>query len=905
MPKKVFEFAKELDMKPLDLVEKLKDMGFSVRNHMNSLKDDEVVKALSIFKEADDEAKKAAPKKKTKRKVTKKVAKKKKVTKKALETVKAKSDEDKETSVKEVEKVVSAEKKTTKKTATVRKTVLRRKAAKDKVQEESSSFLSELVSDDNFNIESGATTQTKVDKQHSFTPVYIPEDEVQESPEGQIKEQGGSVAADKKKPRGLQIVSTADVVEKKPGQDKVAVRPKTGAAEADQGESDKKKRIGGLAAMMAKPKVGTSKNRELAQFRADEEMKTYTVGILGKAVYTPIGRKKIYSGSKRETKKTEVKESKRYIVINGSCTGKELAQKLQIKFNKLCERCLEMNLLIDQEDFFGIILASEIAELYDYRVRDKAFDEESIIEGNTEEMEEGKSKKNDFPLRDPIVTVMGHVDHGKTTLLDYIRETKVASGEAGGITQHIGAYSVKVKDSQITFLDTPGHAAFSRIRERGANITDIVILIVAADDGVMPQTKESIRFCQRAEVPMIIAVNKIDKDGVNPDRVKQELMEFNITPEEWGGDTQFIGISALKGDGIDDLLEAIALQTEIMELKANPKGNIKGVVIESRVEQGRGPVCTVLVQEGTLKKGNYVVAGETYGRARSLMDYSGNILASAGPSTPVQILGLDEAASPGDTINVVKNERECKKIVENRIDDRKKLAAVQTEKVSLEDFFATAQITEEKKVLKLIIRTDVQGSFEAIKTSIEAIGNAEVGVAVIDGGVGAISDKDVMLASSAQGYVIGFNMRPVTSARRLAEEKGVDIKNYSIIYELINDITLALEGMLEPDQIEKYIGRAEVKDLFVIPKIGTIAGSSVVDGKIQRGCNIRLIRDGKTVYEGKMSSLKRFKDDVKEVGNGLECGISLENYNDIKVSDLFEAYNLEEKKRKLEIETAL
>ncbi|HLW57208.1 MAG TPA: translation initiation factor IF-2, partial [Bacteriovoracaceae bacterium] len=440
-------------------------------------------------------------------------------------------------------------------------------------------------------------------------------------------------------------------------------------------------------------------------------------------------------------------------------------------------------------------------------------------------------------------------------------------------------------------------------RQRGANVTDIVVLVVAADDGVMPQTVESIKFCRNADVPIIVAVNKIDKPTANPDKVKQGLMEHNLLPEDWGGDTQYVHVSAHTGEGIDDLLEAIQLQAEIMELRENPKGAAEGVVIESKVEVGRGPVATILVQRGTLNKGDAIVVGETYGRARSLMDFSGKMLNSAGPSTPVQILGLNTVPSPGDILNVVKNEREAQKVVDNRINERKALSNTTVEKktVSLEDFFATAQNNSEaeKKILNLIIRSDVQGSYEAIVNALEKLGNDEVSVSVIGGGVGAITDNDVNLAASTGGFILGFNMRPVTTARRLAEEKGVDIKTYSIIYELINDVTLALEGMLTPEKVEKYIGRAQVRDTFSIPKVGTIAGTAVIDGKIERGCSIRLLRDGKIIYDGRLSTLKRFKDEVKEVKTGYECGMALENFNDIKVDDLIEAYIMEDKKRTL------
>ena len=582
--------------------------------------------------------------------------------------------------------------------------------------------------------------------------------------------------------------------------------------------------MGALSQVVAKGRGG---KRDLTQLRADEEMKSYGV-IIGKVNYTPVGRKKVFLGASAQTELTEVKEEKRYVNIQGNTTGAELAKKLKVKFKDFAAKALELNLLIKSSDYLGVGLAQELAELYNYRVRDTSFKEDSLIKE--------QAQAEDLPLRSPVVAIMGHVDHGKTTLLDSIRKAKIAASEAGGITQHVGAYQVSVGDQKITFLDTPGHAAFAAMRQRGANVTDIVILVVAADDGVMPQTKESIQFCQQAGNPIIVAVNKMDKAGAKPDRIQQELVEFGLIPEAWEGDTQYAYISALKGEGLDDLLETVKLVAEMQELKSDPAGRAEGVVIESRVATGRGPMATILVQKGTLHQGDYLVVGETYGRSRSLMDFEGKPLREAEPGVPVQILGLQEAPSPGDTINVVKNEREAKKIAENRINKRKQLANIKAQpKLSLEDFFSSvSENKEEKKTLKLIARADVQGSFEAIKNSLEGLGNEEVSVEVIGGGVGAITDNDVMMASGSSGYIIGFNMRPVTSARRLAEEQGVDIKTYSVIYELIDDMRAALEGLLDPEQVETYIGRATVKEVFVIPKKGTIAGSSVIDGKIKR-----------------------------------------------------------------------
>ncbi|MDO9181970.1 MAG: translation initiation factor IF-2 [Bacteriovorax sp.] len=723
-----------------------------------------------------------------------------------------------------------------------------------------------------------------VDRPHRFTPIYTPSKDphFKEAQEAKAKEEAAR-RPQASAPKVLGVGTAQEEEDKKRGE-----------------EEENKKRLGGLASMMTGKKVIASKAQAITMSRAEEELRSYTaLSGTGRPIYTQIMRKKDFLGATQQTERTEVKESKRVIVIHKGSELGELARKLSLKFKDLVDECLKLNLLIKETDYVGPSLAADICALFGYRVEDKAFNEEKII-GRAVVSDDLKST---FPTRPPVVAIMGHVDHGKTTLLDSIRKAKVASGEAGGITQHIGAYSVEVEGGkQVTFLDTPGHAAFAAMRQRGAHATDIVVLVVAADDGVMPQTKESIKFCENAGVPIIIAVNKMDKPGANPDNVKRELTEFNLMPEDWGGQTQYVHVSALKGTGIDELLDAILLQAEILDLRANPKAEVEGVVIESKIEPGRGPIATLLIQNGTLHKGDYLVVGETFGRARSLTDHLGAQLNDAGPSTPVQILGLEGTPAPGDRLNIVKSEREAKKIAENRIQERKLLAAApEKKKVSLEDFFANAaKEGEEQKFLNLIIRSDVQGSYEAIKSALETLGNAEVAVKVIAGGVGPITDSDVQMGATSGGFVIGFNMRPVTSARKMAEDKGVDIKNYSVIYELINDVKLALEGLLDPEFVEEFIGRAEVREVFNIPKAGVIAGSYVVDGKIAQGCNIRLLRNGKIMHDGKLSSLKRFKDDVKEVKNGYECGISLEGYSDIKAADIFEAYLMIQKKRTLD-----
>jgi translation initiation factor IF-2 len=879
MAKKVYELANEIGVGAIDLVEKLKSMGFNVRNHMASLTDDEVAKAKAAYEAPAQKAgpvKKAVVRKVVKREAPVAAPEAEKVEEAPTAVVAAPpvagpvatepSSDDSKPKVVTVKRKTKAQKEEEDKRALEAKEEAAAQAAAEQAARESRENMT--AADYNTTRSREPKKDYYEEKRHTFTPIYVPEEKKEDSAE--------------KKPFDARL------------------QPRRPEEEGMSDEDRDKKRMGDLAAAMGKK--GTAGKRDLTVIRADEEMK-YATALVGKTIYTPAKKKKMYSGPTQKTLITEVKESKRVVQVHGVITAQDLAHKLGVRFEAFANKLLQLNLLVRADDYIGVKLAGEISALYNYRVEDVAFSEEAVLNKKVGE------DKSQYPTRNPIITIMGHVDHGKTSLLDYIRKEKVASGEAGGITQHIGAYSVEVNDATLTFLDTPGHAAFGAMRQRGANVTDIVVLVVAADDGVMPQTEESIRFCKNAGVPIIVAVNKIDKPAANPDKVKQGLTEFELLPEDWGGQTQYVNVSALTGEGIDNLLEAIQLQAEIMDLRENPKGAAEGVVIESKVETGRGPVATILVQKGTLAKGDAIVVGETSGRARSLMDFSGKMLNEAGPSTPVQILGLDSVPSPGDILNVVKNEREAAKIVANRVNERKALEGtnVEVKKVSLEDFFATAQNNSEaeKQVLKLIVRADVQGSYEAIKTAVAQLGNSEVSVEVIGGGVGAITDSDVNLAANSQGFILGFNMRPVTSARRIAEEKGVDIKTYSIIYELINDVTLALEGMLSPEKVEKYIGRAQVRETFNIPKVGTIAGTAVIDGKIERGCNIRLLRDGKIIYDGRLSTLKRFKDEVKEVKNGYECGMALENFNDVKVEDLIEAYIMEEKKRTLSSEATL
>ncbi len=510
------------------------------------------------------------------------------------------------------------------------------------------------------------------------------------------------------------------------------------------------------------------------------------------------------------------------------------------------------------------------------------------------EDEEGEDEHKEE--RPPVVTIMGHVDHGKTTLLDSIRNTKVTEGEAGGITQHIGAYQITDNNKKITFLDTPGHAAFTTMRARGAKITDITILVVAADDGVMPQTVEAINHAKAAEVPIIVAVNKMDKPSANPDRVMQELTEHGLVPEAWGGDTIFVPISALKGEGIDTLIEMVLLVSEVEELKANPDKRARGTVIEARLDKGRGSVATLLVQDGTLKIGDPIVVGSTFGRVRAMVNDVGRRVKDAEPSTPVEITGLSDVPLAGDRFVVFKDEKTARQVGESRAMDVLQEQRGEKSRVTLDNLFEQMKQGEMKE-LNLIVKADVQGTVEAMAASLMKIEVEGVNVKIIHTGVGAITESDISLAAASNAIIIGFNVRPDVNAKRAADEEGVDIRLHRVIYKVIEEIESAMKGLLDPEFEEKIIGQAEVRETFKVSKVGTIAGAYVTEGKVTRDSGVRVIRDSVVIFEGELDTLKRFKDDAKEVARGYECGMTIKNFNDIQEGDIIEAYVMEEIKR--------
>src|SRR5213593_3166524 len=607
----------------------------------------------------------------------------------------------------------------------------------------------------------------------------------------------------------------------------------------------------------------------------------------------PQKRRALPGKEQRKTEITVPRASKRVIRISEVVSVADLAKAMGVKGGEVLKKLLDMGMMATINQALDHDTAALVAAEFEHQVENVAFDVEQMLEAA--EAEGGEEKG---AVRAPVVTMMGHVDHGKTSLLDAIRSTNVAEGEAGGITQHIGAYTVEVNGRQVTFLDTPGHEAFTAMRARGAKVTDIVVLVVAADDGVMPQTVEAINHARAAEAPIIVAINKIDKRDANPERVKQELGNHGLAPEDWGGDTIMVPVSAKTKEGIAQLLDMILLQADVLELEANPGRLAKGTIVEARLDRGRGPVATVLVQEGTLRPGDAFVCGTQYGRVRAMMNDKGQRIEEAGPSTPVEILGLGGVPEAGDTFVAVQDDQKARQVAEHRRTKQREAEMAKTAKVSLDDLYQQIQ-TGAVKELKVVLKADVQGSVEATSDALRRLSTDDVRLNVLHGSVGGITESDVLLASASNAVVIGFNVRPEPKAAALAEREGVDIRLYTIIYEALNDVRDALEGLLEPTLQEKVLGRAEVRQLFTVSGVGLVAGCFVTDGKMTRGAKARLLRDHVVVHDGRLSSLRRFKEDAREVAGGYECGLSLESYQDLKVGDVVEAYDVEQVARRL------
>ncbi|MDU6877751.1 translation initiation factor IF-2 [Clostridium tepidum] len=626
----------------------------------------------------------------------------------------------------------------------------------------------------------------------------------------------------------------------------------------------------------------------------DDEIETTAKKTIKESTNNKKSTKKGNKDNKKEKATTEDTEDIGIITMTSdTITVKEISDKLGKSYAEVIKELMLMGVMASVNQEINFEMAEKLAAKFYKEIIKEDQDEEDDLEDILEDNEE----EEHLQKRSPIITVMGHVDHGKTSLLDAIRKSKVTSTEAGGITQHIGAYTVQVNGESITFLDTPGHAAFTAMRARGAQVTDIVILVVAADDGIMPQTQEAISHCKAANVPLIVAINKIDRVGANIDKVKQELTEYGLVAEDWGGDTICVPVSAHTKEGIDELLEMILLSSEMLELKANPNRKAKGTVVEAKLDKGRGAVATLLIQNGTLRVGDSIVVGSTYGRIRAMFNDKGKNIKSAGPSTPVEILGLSEVPEAGDKFYQVKDEKTARGIADKRKEKIRDEYLQSTHKVSLEDLYNQIQEGTVKE-LALIVKADVQGSVEALKQSLEKLSTEEVKVRVIHGGVGAINETDVTLATASNAIILGFNVRPDSNASIASERDGVDIKTYRVIYDAIEDIKSAMLGMLEPEFKEVVIGTAEVRQVYKISSVGTIAGAYVQTGKIARNSGARVIRDGIVIFESELASLKRFKDDAKEVAQGYECGLSIEKFNDIKEGDIIECFIMEEVKKK-------
>ena len=655
-------------------------------------------------------------------------------------------------------------------------------------------------------------------------------------------------------------------------------------------QKDKKK---GVLPAIPKPEAPKGEAKEPERRKGAPDKKREWEKTLKKEEKAFSVEEKKLNLKKKEKQETEVAVPKK-ILIPESMTVQELAKIMGKTAAEVIKKLLNYGILATINQEIDADTATIIATDFGFEVTIQKEEKEDIWL-----MEETPDDPETLEPRPPIVTVMGHVDHGKTSLLDAIRQTNVTATEAGGITQHIGAYQVEHNGRKITFLDTPGHEAFTAMRARGAQVTDIAILVVAADDGVMPQTIEAINHAKAAGVPIIVAVNKIDKPNAQPDRVKQQLTEYGLIPEAWGGDTVFVEVSALKKIGIEELLEMILLVADLKELKANPNKPARGTVVEAQLDKGRGPVATVLVQSGSLNVGDAVVVGLTFGRVRALVDDKGRRVKKATPSMPVEVLGLNDVPSAGDILVVVEDEKTARTLAEKRQSQKREEELKASNKVTLEDLFKHIQEGKIKE-LNIVLKADVHGSVEAIKQSLTRLSTEEVKVNVIHAGVGAITETDIMLASASNAIVIGFNVRPDSNARKLAETEKIDVRVYRIIYELLDDIKAAMAGLLEPEHKEVILGRAEVRKTFKASKIGTIAGLYVLEGKIVRSAKVRVIRDGVVVFEGNIDSLKRFKDDVREVAQGYECGLTIEKFNDIHEGDIIEAFTIEEVQRTLE-----
>ncbi len=841
---KVSELAEELNLDPKDLFQRLKNEGFSVKSVSSFLSLEDAEKIRELF------------------------GKRHEIIIIRKEEIEKKADEKQET-----ESPVTLESQPPKR----KKLVLKKKKKKEP---------EEIVKLEEKEEKKEEIKQEEIKKEEAEAAVKKEEEEEKKKPQKRVvtdfKPRKDRVFKEKAQPpvkEEKEILK--EISEKEPEKEKEFKKKKKEKKFKEERKRSKKK-----AAAQKKPK---EEREEIEDFFMEEEPTSL------------FEEKEEAKAQKKEKPEKEEKASERpptlppkerKIKIYETIQVMELAKLMGVKVSELIKKSLQMGMPVTANQSIDADTAAILADEFGYQVEKAPIEEEILLQYTPPSPDELKP-------RPPVVTVMGHVDHGKTTLLDAIRKTDVASREAGGITQHIGAYTVKLEDGRlITFIDTPGHEAFTSMRARGAQVTDIVILVVAADDGVMDQTKEAIEHAKAAGVPIVVAINKIDKPEANPERVKSQLAELGLVPEDWGGDTLMVNISARNKIGIDELLELVLLQAEMLELKAAYDRPARGRIIESKLDKGRGPVATVIVQEGTLREGNPFVAGLTYGRVRAMFDSYGKRIKEATPSIPVEVLGFEEVPQAGDDFIVLDSEEKARKVAEYRQRKAREAEIAREAKISLEKIFEKLQQGELKE-LNIVLKADTQGTLEALQASLQKLSTEKVKVNVIRSGIGAISESDVMLASASNAIVIGFNVKPTSQARDAAKREGVDIKFYNVIYQLIDDVKKAMAGLLEPTYVEEVTGIAEVRATFKVPKVGIVAGCYVKEGVINRNNNVRVIRDGVVIYTGKIGSLKRFKDDVREVAAGYECGLRIEGFQDIKVGDVIEAFEVKEVKQEL------
>ncbi len=864
---RVYEFSKELGLSNKEVIEIANRLGISVRSHASSISGEDAEKIKKNLKTADtqDLSSSAEEAEKTDEKVTvfrsdsgEEVVERRK----GSSVILRKKKKAKEPEVKAAQLIEEEVGKTTEKAP-----VETQLTATEQASEETKEIETEIMEERPMpEPETGGEVSPEKTEERELRMEEAKEEtkrveEVREKDEeAKVKKKGRKV-----KPKREEIIDEDTLEELRR-----AFKTKLPGRKREYLVEDRRSRVRFAQGSLQREKPGSTMRRDYAK---DIEP--------GK-----------YEAPSAEIISFPTKPIKKSIKLGDTIIVGELAKKMGVKAGEVIKRLMDLGAKYTVNQSIDHETAAIVAEELGFEVTLDKFEEDELL------FERDQEVTGEYVSRPPIVTVMGHVDHGKTTLLDTIRKTNVVGEETGGITQHIGAYCVSVDERKVVFVDTPGHEAFTAMRARGANVIDIVILVVAADDGVMPQTVEAINHAKAAGVPIIVAINKVDKPESNPDMVKRQLSDIGLMPEEWGGDTLFAGVSAKNNVGIKELLDLVLLQADVMELKAIEDKRANGAVIEAELSRGRGPLATIIVNEGTIRVGDYVVAGTAYGRVRALIDDKGNKKDSAGPSLPVEVMGLSGVPSAGERLYVVKDEKTAKELVTHReIKERQRLTASKR-KLSLEDLFESIQ-KEEVKELLLIIKADTQGSVEAIKDAVSKLSTDKCRVNIVHSGAGAINETDVTLAVASNAIVLGFNVRPDVNALSLAEREGVSIELHTIIYDAIDRIKKAMEGLLEPVIKERVSAHAEVRATFSISKIGTIAGCIVTDGKISRGNKVRLVRDGVLIYEGRISSLKRFKDDVREVQTGFECGIGIENFNDIKVGDTLEFYDLEEIKQEL------